>query len=66
MAQTSHHAGLGQVPLDVLGRGQAMAVRHLDGHVALQLVVKGLVDNAKTAFAELGDHAVATQATGKC
>ena len=65
VVQGRQHAGLGQEGLDVGRRGDAVAVRHLDGHVALQVVVVGLVDHAEGAGAEPGRDAVAAQVRGQ-
>src|SRR5262249_33752297 len=63
--QGRQHPGFGQVGLNV-GRGRdAMAVRHLDGHVALKVVVMRLVDNAEGAGPESGRDPVAPQASGQ-
>ena len=65
VVQGRQHAGLGQVGLDVGRGGDAVAVRHLDGHVALEVVVMGLVDHAEGAGAEPGRDAVAAQVRGQ-
>jgi hypothetical protein len=45
-------AGLGEVDVGVLGAADQPAVRHLDGHAALELVVVGQVDAAEPAFTQ--------------
>ena len=57
-------AGFGQIGLGVFGPGNEPAVRHLDGHEPLQLLVVGQVDAPEAALAQDSLDAVATDAPG--
>jgi hypothetical protein len=59
VVQRRQHARLGQEGLDVGRCRDAVAVRDLDGHVAIEVVVVGLVDHAEGAGAKPGGDAVA-------
>ena len=45
-------AGFGQVGFGIFGSIHQLAMRHLDGHEPLQLVVVGQVDEAEAALAQ--------------
>ena len=63
VVQAGDGAGLGQVGLGVLQRGDAVPVRHLDGHVPPQFVVVAPVDHAEAARADFAHNPVAAQAS---
>jgi hypothetical protein len=57
--QAGGGAGLGEVGVGVLGAGDQLRVRHLDGHRALELVVAGQEDAAEATLAQEPLDAVA-------
>jgi hypothetical protein len=65
VVQAGQDTGLSQVSIDIARRRDPLPVRHLDRHVAAQLVIIGLVDDAKTPGAQLRRDAVATQKNGR-
>ena len=64
MIEAGDGAGFGQVRLGVLGPGDEVGVRHLDGHETPQLVVLGQVDQAEAALAKKPLDTVATDVLG--
>jgi hypothetical protein len=62
--EAGESAGLGEEQFGVLGGGDAMPVRHLDGDLAAQILVVALVDDAEAAPAEPAGDAVAAEALG--
>src|SRR5207248_1721256 len=49
VVQAGQGTSFGQIKFDVFRRAHAVAVRHLDRYVALQLVVEPFVDNSEAA-----------------
>ena len=64
MIEAGDGAGFGQIGFGVFGPGHQLAVRHLDGHETLQLLVVGQVDEAEAAFAQDSLDPVATDSLG--
>ena len=65
MVEVGDGAGFGQVGFGVFGASHQLAVRHLDGHGPLQLVVVGQVDEAEAALAQDSLDPVATDVLGR-
>ena len=62
MIEVGDGAGFGQVGFGVFESIHQLAMRHLDGHRAVQLVVVGQIDEAEAALAEHTFDPVATDA----
>ena len=58
-------AGFGQIGFGVFGPSHQLAMRHLDRHEPLQLVVMGEIDEAEAALAQDLLDPVATDALGR-
>ena len=52
-------AGFGQVSFGIFESIHQVAMWHLDGHRAAQLVVLGQIHQAEPAFAETAEHTIA-------
>ena len=65
MVEVGDGAGFGQVGFGIFGPGDQLAVRHLDGHGAMQLLVVGQVDQAEAALAQQPLHPVAADPCGQ-
>jgi hypothetical protein len=63
--QAGQDAGFGEVSLDSFGLRNPMAVRHLNGHLAPQLLIITLINQPEAAFAERPDNSVAAQTNGR-
>src|SRR5262249_53402655 len=61
MVKTGENPCLGEIGLGIFAPGNTLAVRHLDGHVALELVVVAAVNDAETARTKQAGHAVAAK-----
>ena len=62
MIEVGDRAGFRQVGFGIFGSIHQIAMRHLDGHRAAQLVVLGQIDQAEPALAQHSFDPVATNA----